>query len=280
MNTRHLGVEIEFTGIKRENLVKALENLFQTEAVEKISTTTDDKYRYHQILDTDGNKWVIKRDRSIKPQAYAYNIEALSHYKNKFEVIDLLPIDSECMVELVSPVLTSSTLPTLFTIVDVIKSLGGLVNSSCGIHVHIDKMELDDCVSLFKRFVSEQDGILESFNVASNRLEKYCKRYNPIIPLKEFLSINDFMDYLWCHYRSSDDDSQTTVKSRSLRYYALNFYSLYTHGTIEYRLFNSTLDKAEIAKILKWVLDFSYPYNKCLEYNAVLEGILLSEISA
>ena len=40
-----------------------------------------------------------------------------------------------------------------------------------------------------------------------------------------------------------------------------------------------TLDNVEIAKIIKWVLDFSYPYNSCIEYNSVLESILLHEVN-
>lgn len=269
---RHLGVEIELTGIKRSDLVKALENLFHTTAKAIKSKTTDDGYTYHKIPDEKGNYWTVVRDRSVKPQKY---IEKTKGSK-AFRVTDI--DDKEYMVELVSPVLTNETLPTLFTVVSVIKSLGGLVNETCGIHVHIDKMELDDCISLFKRWVSEQDAIFNSFEVKDNRRNKYCKLYADV-PLEEFEDLEGFLQFLWVNYRDKSVDLRHVIRnSRSLRYYGLNFHSLLTHGTIEYRIFNSTLDNVQIAKILKWVLDFSYPYNSCIEYNSVFESFLLQEI--
>lgn len=271
---KHLGVEIELTGIKRIDLVKALENLFHTTAKPVKSKTTDDGYIYHKIPDEKGNYWSVVRDRSVKPQKY---IEKTKGSK-AFRVIDVTTDERDYMVELVSPVLTNDTLPTLFTVVSVIKSLGGLVNDTCGIHVHIDKMELDDCSSLFKRWVSEQDAIFNSFGVKDNRREKYCKLYSDI-PLEDFDDLDDFLHFLWVNYRDKSVDYRHAIRnSRSLRYYGLNFHSLLTHGTIEYRIFNSTLDNVQIAKILKWVLDFSYPYNSCIEYNSVLENFLLQEI--
>ena len=271
---KHLGVEIELTGIKRIELVRALENLFHTTAKEVKSKTTDDGYIYHKIMDTKGNYWSVVRCRSITPQKYVHT------EKDYFKIADLPHETKDYMVELVSPVLTVDTLPTLFTVVSVIKSLGGLVNESCGIHVHIDKMEYGDCVDLYKRWVFEQSNIFDSFGVKENRRARYCKLYDSNLQTPDFENIDQFLSWLWLEYRDLNVDfSKSLVDSRSLCYYGLNFHSLLTHGTIEYRIFNSTLDNVEIAKILKWVLDFSYPYNSCIEYNSVLEGILLHEVN-
>lgn len=274
---KRLGVEIEFTGVKRIEVVNALEFLFKTSAVEKTSKTTHDNYIYHKIVDTDGNDWTIKRDRSIKPQVYKYKVN--SDCEDKFNIIDLSENDTEYMVELVSPVLTSKTLPTLFTIIDVINSIGGIVNKSCGIHVHIDALPVEDVVILMKRFILEQDEILDKFQVADNRRVRYCKPYDTSIEIPNFTSLFNFMTWLWENYRDMEVDAEVGLMfSKSLRYYALNFYSLMSHDTIEYRLFNATLDKAEVVNILKWVLNFTYPHEQTDTMRLVLENILLKEL--
>lgn len=280
---KHFGVEIEFTGVKRCEVVKALENFFESEAKEYKSVTTDDNYCYHKIMDSFGNHWTVKRDRSIKPQVYA---SVFGDSIDEFEIVDL-PIDSdnfsgfnEYMVELVSPVLTSETLPLLFSIVDIIKALGGIVNSTCGIHVHVDNLPLDSLVNLYKRFVIEQDEIFNAFNVEDWRAKKYCKKYDSSLDIpSDIISEDDFLVWIWENYRDKETEYDVEVRSaRSMRYYALNFYSLIQHHTVEYRLFNATLDKVEIARILKWVINFTYPYEQLDDIKLVLEPMLLMEM--
>lgn len=269
---KQLGIEIEFTGVKRDDVIKALENLFQTEALVKSNNKVDIPYNYYKIKDYFGNYWTIIRDRSVKSQVYSKS--------SRFELTSIVDNDFEYSCELVSPVLTSETLPVLFSIVDVIKASGGVVNNTCGIHVHVDIMPVEDIVNLYKRFVSEQDEIFNAFNVEDWRAEKYCKRYDSYIEVpKNFNSEEDFLYWIWCHYRDKEVDGDKEVRlSRSMRYYALNFYSLFQHNTIEYRLFNSTLDKVEIARILKWVISFTYPYEKLDDLSLVLEQMLLMEM--
>lgn len=288
---KKLGVEIEFTGVKRSDVVTALEFFFHTDAINIVSKTAEDGYEYHKLIDQNKDTWLVVRDRSIKPEVYMSKLGGVSSEEDAFETI-LLEGDNEVclpayespeeyMVELVSPALTSKSLPTLFSIIDIIKSLGGIVNYSCGLHVHIDKPDnLSGITTLFKRFYLDQKNILEHFNVnREHRLGKYCKPYNDDLNLDildEFTSEKDFLDYLYKQYAEKDDNGE--IIRKTLRYYALNFHSIVVHNTIEFRLFNSTLNRVEIAKILDWVLHFVYTSEEYNSYIPVLGGILMNEI--
>lgn len=51
---KKLGVEIEFTGVRRIDVVRVLENFFHTIAEEVVSETTEDKYKFHRVTDSNG----------------------------------------------------------------------------------------------------------------------------------------------------------------------------------------------------------------------------------
>ena len=253
---KHFGIEIELTGIRRIDLVNLLEDIFGSKAVEKVAENTDDKYKYHRVSDSDGDIWVVKRDRSIKPQ------QSVAINDSMYDVIDLGSTNTEYMVELVSPVLSVSKLPLLFDIMDSIRSIGGVVNKTCGLHVHIDKLALSETINLMNRFISEQQSIIKQFDVPGNRLAQYCKvyRYDGVVP--EFQNLDDFLNFLWLNFKDSKVDALNFPRfSKSLRYYALNFYSLVSHGTIEYRLFNSTLDVEVLKMYIRWVIGFTYGFS-------------------
>lgn len=149
---KKLGIEIEFTGVRRIEVVKVLENFFNTVAEEVVSETTDDKYKYHRVTDMNGETWLVVRDRSIKAEKYLDSDLA----EDRFTRVRIE--DTEYMCELVTPPLTSKSLPLLFSVVDIIRSIGGLTNNSCGIHIHVDKPEeLNDCILIYNRFLLEQD---------------------------------------------------------------------------------------------------------------------------
>lgn len=271
----HLGVEIELTGITMAEAKVALENLFHSVAEDKLSSVIDMPYYYHRITDTNGDVWVVKRDRSITPQVYKRSLDkSITSSEEAFEIVDLPEDSYEYMVEVVSPVMSSQTLPILFSVVDTLKGLGGIANGSCGIHVHIDKPQtVSDMTELFYRFISEQDTLVEKFNVTSNRLEKYCRLYNEVEKI-EFESEDDFLGFLLEKYGYEDADGDIVMKC--LKYYALNFYAIITHGTVEYRFFNSSLEKSEVARILDWVIHFTYSVDDNRELVSVLYPMMIT----
>ena len=65
---KKLGVEIEFTGVRRIDVVRVLENFFHTIAEEVVSETTEDKYKFHRLTDSNGGrgiKCIIQRLKKL-----------------------------------------------------------------------------------------------------------------------------------------------------------------------------------------------------------------------
>lgn len=276
----NIGIEIELTGVTRMEVVRALENLFQNRAIEKQSSVTDMPYKFYKIKDWDGQYWTIVRDRSIESEVYKYKTQNDCNGVDDYDRIPILD-DNEAFdssmykTELVSPVLNPKSLKTLFLIVNVIKALGGITNHSCGIHIHVDKpSNVGDLTKLFKSWLLKQDEAFTYFSTDENRLGKYCKRFDEsLVDMNlEFDTEKEFLDYLTEKF--SDDSNE----SRSVRYYALNFYSIIAHNTVEFRLFNSSLNTKDIASIISWVVTFAYPIEVGNKYMASLGQYLIPEI--
>ena len=249
---KKLGIEIEFTGCTREDIVDALEKLWGSTRRILIGSKTDEPYSYYKVDDKDGFSWTILRDRSVKAEFEGKEID-----------------DNIYACELVSPVLTPQSLSTLFQVIDIIKSVGGKVNETCGIHIHIDKPEnFDDLMSLLRKWIIEQQEIYDFFSVADWRREKYCKFYNNFPLVTKFRDEDTLMKFMYDKYTEKDSEKRT------LRYYGLNLHSIYTHNTVEFRIFNGTLDKVEIAKIIDWVLHFCYNINDINDYIPELGKVL------
>ena len=111
------GVEIEFTGISRATAAKLV--------AEKLSSTVvgsaSDAYYTRKLKDSQGRIWKVMRDSSIRPAK-----------KSEDEDMD------EYRVEFVTPPLNYEDIELLQAIVRKFKDAGAVVNSSCGIHVHVD----------------------------------------------------------------------------------------------------------------------------------------------
>lgn len=268
-----LGIEVEFTGVRREQVANALANLFHGKIERVLDDSCDSPYVYHRCIEQNGNAWLVVRDRSIKPQIYACNSKCTEWLYGRYDVIDLDRCYEEYMCELVTPVLNSSTLQTLFSVIDIVKSQGGITNETCGIHVHIDKPNsLEELIILYKRFLSEQEKIVSDWKIPECRLTRYCRLFqNADFIDGSISSESEFLD--WLYEVHADEGNK-----KSLRYYALNFYSLIQHGTIEFRLFNSELDRVYIAKVLDWVLHFAYAPTDYNNYIRVLGSIIMNEI--
>lgn len=265
MTTRGYGIEVEFTGVTRLTVVQALEDFFQAKAVPFEGSVNDFPYYYYKINDQEGLTWTVMRDRSIRSEFYSWNkpegYEGILFQENTNHIVteDL----DEFKVELVSPVLTLDSMPVLFSILNLIKGLGGIVNDTTGIHVHIDVPDTAfELLDLLKRFSLFQDEATTLFNTEKQRLENYCKLF-PLEAVERFITYTpkgvDFTkeDVLGV-YLSQLRQGVTEETPRPERYYALNLARALTHKTVEYRFFNSSLEVDDLLSILRWVIGFSY----------------------
>lgn len=242
-----VGIEVEFTGISRRDLATYLvsKGCFK-ECKEGIHVVSGNKRVRLLLVDQKDRIWYLVVDKSINPQSKTgENVE---------ENLDF-------MCELITPVLQdSSDFVFFFSIIKEIRERGGLVNDTCGIHIHIDAPK--DIVTLkdiFTRFLIYQWELKDIFSIPDYRLAKYTKVYDLDLSC-DFMnkidyinSISDFQDFIYERLgqgKSRDDEKNPA------RYYMLNFDTMHKHGTLEFRLFNSTLDTKVINKYLGWVYSF------------------------
>ena len=114
------GVEVELTGITREQAAQALADYFGTEP-----RRGDDYYDSWYVRDGEGKEWRLMSDSSIRGEhkvGARYNSTSDPRYR----------------VEMVTPKLTYAELPKFQECVRRVRTAGGKVKSSCGIHIHVD----------------------------------------------------------------------------------------------------------------------------------------------
>ena len=120
LKDQYFGVEVEMTGLTREDAARALAAYFGTEA-----RYTGGTYGAWSVTDTKRKVWKLMSDSSIRAEH-----KVGSGYRGTS--------DSDYKVEMVTPKLAYSRLPVLRDCLRVLAQAGAKVNNSCGIHVHVD----------------------------------------------------------------------------------------------------------------------------------------------
>ena len=110
------------TGLTREQAARAVAALFGTTARRTRESVTYDPW---EVLDNDGKKWRFVYDGSISA------VKRCGHEK-------VPTTDTLYKVELNSPVLQYSEMEKLQQVIRTLRHAGAIVNTSCGMHVHVD----------------------------------------------------------------------------------------------------------------------------------------------
>ena len=241
------GIEIEFTGVNRKYLARYLVNEgYFVESREEIHIVAGSERTRIRMRDKRDKDWYLVVDKSIAPVI-------TSRLSGDY--------DTDYMCELVSPVLEGGKdWKFLFNVLREIEFLGGVVNETCGIHIHVDAPEdTDKLKRVFTKLLSSQEKIEEKLNIQEYRLNKYTKVY-PKEFCQEFSKKNsniktkeDLLEFVYS--RLGEGVSRDDEKNPA-RYYMLNMDSIHKRNTIEFRMFNSTLDMGVIAGYLEWVHNF------------------------
>ena len=224
------GVEVELTGITREQAAQALADYFGTEP-----RRGDDYYDSWYVRDGEGKEWRLMSDSSIRGEQ-----KVGARYTSTS--------DPRYRVEMVTPKLTYAELPKFQECVRRVRTAGGKVNSSCGIHVHVDaanhnRQSLKNLIGIM---YSKEDILFAALEVNESRVERWCKKVEAdklmkIRKLPSWAGMNRMAD-LWyadCYDSRNAHYNQT-------RYHALNLHSVFYHETLEWRCFNSTLHAGEV----------------------------------
>lgn len=245
LKKQQFGIEMEMTGITRQKAAEVISKYFGT-TVQHLGTYYD-KYA---AKDSKRRNWVVMFDSSIsakkKHSSDGHIMNASSEYKS----------------EVVSPILKYEDIEDLQEIVRQLKKAGAIINSSCGIHIHIDgKNHTPQSLRrLVNFFTARQDLIYDALEI-KNRSDRWCKKLN-IELLKDMKANKDLskeaMEKIW--YSASNDGYCGGISYEhynATRYHGINLHSYFSKGTVEFRLFNGTLHAGKIKAYIQFCLAIS-----------------------
>lgn len=226
MRDLRFGVEIETVGLSKPRLAQAIHSVVGGEIT---GTHTP------CVIDPHGRQWCVKHDGS------------LSGYENG---------------EVTTPPLTYSDLPTLQRVVRAIRVAGATVNSSCGLHIHVDASLFDGTAlaNLTKMVYANESYIMQALAVSDRRRNSYCKPCNDSV-VNAVKTIKPTTKERFQQVWRGNDPALTPAMRNGHhggdRYHGLNMTSLGSHGTIEFRYFNGTVHAGKIKAYIQLVLSLS-----------------------
>ncbi|WP_166083239.1 amidoligase family protein [Erysipelothrix anatis] len=229
------GIEIEMTGITRSRAAEVIAEYFGTAREYEGSY-----YDAYFAKDSSGRKWKVMSDASIDCQ--------------RKEGRRRVSADRSYSVELVSPICKYADIETVQELVRKLRGAGAFVNSSCGIHIHINAAPFDapKLRNLVNIMAAKEDMIYKALKVSRGRESNYCQKIDP-----RFLEqINrqkpktlDTLKRIW--YNGSDGSRQHYHESR---YRCLNLHSVFQKGTVEFRAFNGEMHAGKIKAYVQFCL--------------------------
>lgn len=238
LKNQRFGVEVEFTGITRKQAADIVAEVLFME----VTGPGSSPYYTRQIIDRQGRSWKVMRDSSINPEPR---------------------MSDEYKVEFVTPPLNYEDIPLLQTIIRNFRAAGAKANSSCGIHVHVDgaNHNAKSIRRLVNFMTSRQDIIYEALGIGA-RADHWCKKLDGEL-LKEMKQNPDIttnaIEKIW--YSPANDGYFGGVcpsqHYNSTRYHGCNLHAYFSKGTIEFRLFNSTLHAGKIKAYIQFCLAVS-----------------------
>ena len=216
------------TGITRQKAAKAVAALFGTTAAHSSESRTYDPW---EVADPAGTKWRSVYDGSIR--GIQGNREPTSSRLYK--------------VEMNSPVLEYSEMEKLQQVVRALRQAGAVVNSSCGMHVHVDAanhtpQSLKNALTIM---YSKEDILFKALKVNENRVQRWCQKVRePMLEKIRKMPTDLTMEQLKQQWYGGTDESR--MHYSWTRYYALNLHSVFYRGTLEWRCFESTLHAGKV----------------------------------
>ena len=235
MRDQTFGSEIEMTGITRRAAAKLLAEKFGT-----VITHMGGGYDTYIVRDQENRAWRLVSDSSIRQEARGSR-DASRSYE----------------VELVSPICKYEDIPLLQEVVRTLRHGGAKVNDSCGIHVHIGlgRHTAQTLRNLVNIMAAKEDLLYKALQVEVDR-ERYCQKAD----LRFLDELNrrkprtmEMLEREWYN-----GESRRFIHYDSSRYHALNLHSVFSKGTIEFRIFNSTLHAGEVKAYVQLCMAISH----------------------
>ncbi len=223
------------TGLTRAAAARVIAGHFHSRALH-----VGGGYDTYTVRDEQDRQWKLVSDASIRRENRAGDMAGAAY-----------------SVELVSPICVYEDIETIQELVRKLRSAGARVNDSCGIHIHVDASThtVTTLRNIVNIMASKEDLLYKALQVNVDR-ENYCKkadtRFLEEMNRKRPKSMEQ-LEQLWYNgssgrYRHYDDT----------RYHALNLHSVFSKGTIEFRLFNSTLHAGKVKSYIQLCLAISH----------------------
>lgn len=240
MKNQTFGIEIETSGITRQKAAELIANYFGTEV--SYMGGTYDKYIAE---DNKGRRWSCVFDSSI-----------------------IAPTRStKC--EVVSPILTYDDMTDLQEIVRILRKNGAKSSpqKQCGIHIHIGlgNHTIKTLKNLVNYMSSYQDLIYKALKIADER-QRWCQKLEPMLIDKFNERGLDTFEKGESAWYGKGCENGKYQHYNPTRYHGLNLHSVFSKGTIEFRLFNGTLHAGEIRSYVCFCLAMS---NFALEKRSI-----------
>lgn len=240
MKGQAFGIEIELTGITRYQAATTIATYFGTSLGRQ-----DASYGTYRVADRQGRTWQVVKDGSITAQRKVNGVRTSA--------------GDEYKVEVVSPKSRYEDIESIQELVRRLRKTGAFANSSCGIHIHVDAANHNAKTlrNLINLMASKEDMLYKALEVNEARMGRYCQKVNGGL----IESINrtkpatmEALKTLW--YKPYGGAS--TYHYHESRYHGLNFHSVFTKGTVEFRLFNSTTHAGKIKAYIQLCLAISH----------------------
>jgi hypothetical protein len=236
MKTQRYGLELEFTGIKRGTAANSIANVLGAQA-----QYVGGGYSAYEIKAADGRKWKVMYDSSIRAESGADST-----------------MNSEYKCEFVTPICTYADIETIQEIVRAIRRAGGKVNESCGIHVHIDASghTAKSLRNLANIMASKETLLFKALEVNPARYDRWCKKVDDNMLTKldsRKPKTLEEVKRIWYN----GDTSRCYQHYDNSRYHALNLHAVWQKGTVEFRMFNSTLHAGKVKSYIQLCLAIS-----------------------
>lgn len=242
LKNQKFGVEVEMTGISRERAAKVVAEVLGTTPSRPDGTC----YETRTIADQAARKWKVMRDSSITPVRNDGGSDPMDEYK----------------VEFVTPPLNYEDIDLLQRIIRKLKENGAKPHSSCGIHIHVDGANHNpkSLRRLINFMTSRQNLIYEALEIGQ-REGHWCHKLNTAL-LDEMKKAKELTkeraEQIW--YSSANDGYTGGIDHshyNRTRYHGVNLHSYFSKGTVEFRLFNSTLHAGKIKAYIQFCLAVS-----------------------
>lgn len=227
MKNQNFGIEIELTGITRKRAAAVIANYFGTD-----SHYEGFGYDAYAATDRKGRKWKVMSDSSINTEGRGGDYSS----------------------EVVTPILQYEDIFDLQEILRQLRHAGAKANSSCGIHIHVgaENHTAKTLRNLVNIMASKQDMIYKALQIVPIR-ERYCKKLEANVIEKFNSQKPDTKEKIADIWYDGYGSSRNSHYNGS-RYHGLNLHAVFTKGTVEFRLFNSTTHAGKLKAYIQFCL--------------------------